>query len=528
MIISSLRNRLLLFGLAAVLPLLLLCAALLVGYVRQLVQVRIEEIQRDTEAVANIFDTELRAGKRLVSTIAAMAQGLSAAQLHEVARGQLLPHGANLVIHDESGRQILNALVPLGSDVKQSFDTPMLNEILRQDRVIVSDVLRDVRTGDWLVAISAPVTLNDGQRGVANLTLRSTYLAQLIGRGMLYPGRWALLDSTGSFIARSDELERFVGRELPENMLGPTRAARHGSHWITGVESDHLLRSWVWLSEADWFVAMGVPSRIIMLPVYQMTVLSGLGLVAALVTIAFLAAGMTNGIVRPVRQLIADAVAKDKGEAAARLDRVEEQPIGEFAQLREILKDYTARQELIAREYDHRSRNIVSLAISLARRTLADNNVPAEVSTSLEGRLRALGEANGLLAKARWSGVGLSSLISSAAGALAERVRMDGAPVILPPQQAESFALVLHELFTNAVKHGALSVPQGGVDVRWTKEGGTIAFSWVERGGPRVEEPSRKSFGTTLLTSALGSKATTAIEYRADGLRYSATVPLPA
>jgi two-component system CheB/CheR fusion protein len=113
-----------------------------------------------------------------------------------------------------------------------------------------------------------------------------------------------------------------------------------------------------------------------------------------------------------------------------------------------------------------------------------------------------------------------------------EQLRVSGPPVRFQPKAAETFALAIHELATNAIKYGALSQPSGRVDVSWRVENGSdpiqLIFDWRERGGPRIESPQRKGFGTELLekTLAFELKGKTTLTYNSTGLHGTIAIPL--
>jgi two-component system CheB/CheR fusion protein len=113
------------------------------------------------------------------------------------------------------------------------------------------------------------------------------------------------------------------------------------------------------------------------------------------------------------------------------------------------------------------------------------------------------------------------------------RASVDGPPIRLTPNATQGFALVIHELCTNATKYGALSTPAGKLEIHWSVEDGgdepRLVFRWQERGGPPPTSPQRMGFGTTLLNSAIsGGDGTPRIEYAPEGVRYTLEVPLSA
>ena len=197
-----------------------------------------------------------------------------------------------------------------------------------------------------------------------------------------------------------------------------------------------------------------------------------------------------------------------------------------FGTVRDITdrKAREARLQLLAREVDHRANNLMAVvqgAVSLSQA----ETVPA-LKQVLIGRISALARAHQLLAEGRWEGADLRRLIEDELHAFASsgdgRLTIEGEAYALSPQLAQSVAMAIHELTTNAVKHGALSVEGGRVWVSWATPPGAAApvIAWVESGGPRVRPPERRGLGATLLERALaGVKGgRTELEWRETGL----------
>lgn len=187
------------------------------------------------------------------------------------------------------------------------------------------------------------------------------------------------------------------------------------------------------------------------------------------------------------------------------------------------------RQSLLMAELDHRVRNI--LASIQAMVTLSSRSAPGkeELARRLQGRVAAMARTHGLLTRQRWAGASLTAIIRDELRPYAdgdEAVVLTGSPdCILRPREALNFALVIHELATNAAKYGALSVPGGRITVDWTIEeaaaGARLLLEWRESGGPDVRPPERRGFGSSLLGSALGQPpdAKVALEFEPSGVR---------
>jgi PAS domain S-box-containing protein len=190
------------------------------------------------------------------------------------------------------------------------------------------------------------------------------------------------------------------------------------------------------------------------------------------------------------------------------------------------------RQALLAREVDHRAKNalaVVQAALRLTPKTSIENYAAA-----VQGRVAALARAQTLLAEERWNGAGLRALLM---GELApfvggQRVDLDGPPVVLPAGTAQPLTMAIHELATNALKHGALSVPGGRVSVSWRYEGnmaGVLRLRWAETGGPKLTgAPARRGFGSRVLDGTVRGQlgGTVSLAWDASGLVSELMVPL--
>jgi PAS domain S-box-containing protein len=154
---------------------------------------------------------------------------------------------------------------------------------------------------------------------------------------------------------------------------------------------------------------------------------------------------------------------------------------------------------LLAREVDHRSKNLLALVQATVQLTQADT--ADELKAAISGRLQALANADTLLSQSRWEGADLHRLIAEELSPYSqeggERTRISGPNVMLEPMAAQSIAVAIHELTTNAVKYGALSAPTGLVRVEWRRPtDGGLVLRWEETGGPPVRQPTRRGFGT--------------------------------
>lgn len=132
-----------------------------------------------------------------------------------------------------------------------------------------------------------------------------------------------------------------------------------------------------------------------------------------------------------------------------------------------------------------------------------------------------------MLSQTDWSGLDLSTIVQAELEPFGDRVSITGVDIVLAPDQVQNFSLALHELATNAAKYGALSVPEGHVDVSWAvaarDDQPLLQLKWQERGGPTVAPPSREGFGSSLLRSIFSGSR---LDFAPKGLSYRIDVPL--
>lgn len=194
-----------------------------------------------------------------------------------------------------------------------------------------------------------------------------------------------------------------------------------------------------------------------------------------------------------------------------------------------IVRDITDRKseeehrETLLAELDHRVKNVLAAVQSLAAQSARRTTSTEGFLSAFAGRLKAMASAHELLTATRWRGASLAHIAAAELGGLAPgQARWDGPDLVLTPRAANAVSLALHELATNAVKYGALSVETGRVEVTWesTAEGG-FTLQWAENGGPTVSPPERRGFGSTLLDQVTGRElgGEGRVDYRADGVR---------
>jgi PAS domain S-box-containing protein len=173
-------------------------------------------------------------------------------------------------------------------------------------------------------------------------------------------------------------------------------------------------------------------------------------------------------------------------------------------------KQADQRAKLLLAEVNHRAKNLLAVVQAVARQT-AKKSEPSLFAKAFGERIAGLAASHDLLVRSEWAGVDVGDLAASQlthfADVIGKRVRLNGPKVQVTPAAAQAIGMALHELATNASKHGALSNAQGSIDVDWREAEvsgqETFQMSWSERGGPKVTPPERNGFGRTVIVDMI-------------------------
>jgi PAS domain S-box-containing protein len=207
-------------------------------------------------------------------------------------------------------------------------------------------------------------------------------------------------------------------------------------------------------------------------------------------------------------------------------------PKGNIIGASKIARDISDRkksQQLIIRELTHRTQNLFAVFQAIAARAVDESKTAAEIKYVLNDRLQALARAYQVMAEE--GGASLAAILEREFSGFSRQVKFGGCDIVVNPSAAQQFALIIHELATNALKYGALSAPAGRVSIQGKIDrlngGGTFRFVWRETGGPAVTKPTRRGFGSViLLDSAKQFGQSVELDYAPRGLSYELQVQL--
>jgi two-component sensor histidine kinase len=277
-----------------------------------------------------------------------------------------------------------------------------------------------------------------------------------------------------------------------------------------------------------------VPVAVADAPLERSAALWGLTAAATLLLTLLLAFAFANMISKPMMQAAQSArdLAREEPVSGLNSSVSEANAIVLAIQIASAeLRERLTQQRLLARELNHRVKNVLAMMQAMARRTLSDERPVSEARELMGLRLRALARAQDLLLRTDLEDISIKEIISAELAPYSDRIVLDGPDVQIGSGKVQNLTLLLHELTTNAVKYGALSEYSGEVSISWivTGEGANARFffRWEERHGPAIKPPAHKGFGTVLLESTFsGADTKRRLAFEPTGLVYELDIPL--
>ena len=524
-------QRLIFYGLSVAVPVLAICGLLIYQYTAQQYRAIEAETLAAAHELARDLEREIQVQLLLLEAlIGVLGPEMDLARLHLNAKRALVPHGSHVVVYDVGGWQILNTSVPMGDPLPVNYNPDRIKAIVERDEPYVSDFKAHLIDDQPVWIVSTPIRREDKPTGLIGIARTPTTLVDVLEQRSRPPEwSWYVIDRSDTVVASRDKA--VIGKKLPDRFARISEGAS-GVGWLENTGGTRVVRAYVRSNLSGWLVAVAVPAAVVEAPLREAWMLFGIGSAVLLL----LALAVATSVARKLHDNVDVLVG-----AARKLGRGEPLPertldTREFQHIHDALVHAAAEREqgeqrrhLLLRELQHRTNNLLAVIASIARRTLLDGRTMTEARETLLGRLQALANASDTLAAANWQGADMSRVIENEMRAFAGRYTVQGPELLLSAQAAQNMSLVIHELATNASKHGALSHPDGNVAIEWRFEEGhsepLLTFEWKEWGGPPAKPPRRMGFGYTLLKTVLrDADLKPEIQYGPEGLHYRATV----
>jgi two-component sensor histidine kinase len=420
-----------------------------------------------------------------------------------------------IILRDLGVRQIFNSQLSFGAPLPNG--PPFSSEErsrFNQGRPYVSDVYSSPRSGEPRIVVALPILRDGGPKYVLGITIptsriRDAYLSSVPAGFIVAVG-----DRKGAYVARSVRHDEMVGKPgLPEYVQQVV--GKSGTFKSSNFEGRQLLAGYYRSDLSSWFFTANIPAADIEEPVEASLAQLGWFGVGALVLSGLLALWFSQGIVAAAGGLAQRARDLGRGAPITPIST----HLAEFALINDALvaasDEISAREvhrQLLVNELNHRVKNSLTIAQSIAAQTLRSARSLPEARTALSARLVSLALTHDVLTKENWEGANVEDIVSQATEPFGadNRIAASGSFARLLPSPALTLSLILHELLTNSSKYGALSSDTGSVSITWKAHSGapvaqSISLVFKELGGPAVKAPSYAGFGSRLFAGSFAS-----------------------
>lgn len=501
-------------------------------------------------SLVNTVDRELRSQIELAQTTSTNP-ALSAGDLQTFWRSAADVSGlvgGHFVLTDGTLQQLANTRLPVGSALPRSrADPSAILRTLESGEPTVGDIGNGAVAREPLFAVRVPVKVNGKPRYVLSYVARSGSMLQVVQQTFRPPGWFAaVIDRNGKLVARSHRHAEFYGTPASENFR-ERMVSESGLMPATDLEGRESYAAYHKSPLSGWTVLVWAPRTMLEAPAERARQNLYIALALTILASALAALLASKLIRRPTLGLLKSA------EQLAAGDKVSYEPslmseanvVGEaLSRAADIIHDREAalrdreqRLSIVVRELSHRTKNLLAVIQAIANQSVRTSSDLASFQTAFRARISGLARSHDLLVGQNWGQVDLAGLITSQLEPFtttdSERVRLDGPPVALRPEAAQSLGMALHELATNAVKYGSLSVPAGRLEVTWSVSDAdqpTLAFKWRERNGPLCRPPSGSGFGQAVVTKVVPASLNGRAELsrKPDGCEWTLSAPLSA
>ncbi len=519
---GSVRTHLFLFAAAIIFPLLVVVGIAFVSIVNSEVAKSRQQLIRTAEDLSGDIDREVLGYITVLNTLATSSH-LEEGDLksfHARAKAALRDRGANVLLIDTSMQQLLNTRVPYGTPLPKTADEESAKIVIESREPYVSDTFLGKVSGRHVVNIDVPVIRGGKVKYVLLITLETEHFGDILSASKTAQGYTTTL---------SDRNGRIISMMPPDAVRTvPPLSRRRQPGEAPGIfeyqdsQGVDRLEASVWSDLTGW--RTGVIEARVQVDSVLWTSVGWFAVAMVVATLMAAVLGILTGrrLARPIAEIkratvelarekpveMQDLPLTEANDAMNSLSRASALIATRTTRLRdseERSQEQVRQIDTLMRELAHRNKNQFSIILAMARQLGNSSENVEEFQTKFSQRISAMAQAQNLLLEGAGVGVALKLLIATQmrpfVGESSPRVYMSGPDAFLTAEAARTIGMVLHELATNATKHGALKESGGWVSVTWsiTEPDRRLKLIWQEQDGPEVGPPSRTGFGHTII-----------------------------
>lgn len=419
-------------------------------------------------------------------------------------------------------------------------DSDYFRAALETKDFVVGTFTRSRISGAPVLPVAMPLLRDGVTIGAITTGIRLEWLQDRITeRDVARGNAITIADHNGMILSRVPLPDRFVGTRIPDTFQHLVHAEKPGILEVTSQDGTERILGYrpIALPREPLYVSAGLSKAEAFASINQATLINSLSILGGALLSLAAAIFIGNRFILSRIFKIADVMEDWRaGNVSARTGmRGGDELATVGATLDRLLDELDCRRRrneqadeersLLSRELAHRVKNSFMLVQAVARQSF--RRADPQAFNAFAERLQALAGAFDILLKKDASPASIRETVKTAIrahqGAAQDRFELEGPEIMLSGDMTLSLSLVIHELSTNATKYGALSSEEGRVSVFWREADGTVTLTWRERGGPHVNPPGARGFGSVLVDRAFPAraKAATVFDFQAEGLEFT-------
>ncbi|EPE95313.1 sensor histidine kinase [Rhizobium grahamii] len=535
---ASIGTYLIAMAVATALPIFALVALLLAQLEDNQRSILRRETAQDATALARSIDRQLQdmaTTLRLLSNSPELESN-DFASFHARTETSLRADNLYVLAVDENGQQLLNTRRDYGEPLGKAGNLPSIEAAIKSGRIEASDVFMGRTSGEFVYNVTMP--MQAGRVRALIITQNARDLAKLVTTEGL-PNDWsaAVIDQSGHVVASAGATNIGFGQPFNPSIL-PSLVSSSGVYENKQVLPRAMLGyaqipGWSWKAVIWGPVATAQAS---ILTTWRFLIIGGLALMLVAILAAYVVARQVRTTIRSIAEM-ANRMGEGHIVAPIETSVIEANQVAVALSNASFDRSQTEdRLHFVMNELVHRTKNLLTLVQAMMRQVAKRADSVEAYQAAVADRLEGLSRSIDLLTSEQWAGASLRRVIDihfKSFPQATEQAEVLGKDFTLKPDVVQNFGLVLHELATNSVKYGALSVPHGRVRLSWrdaqdeTRKEPLILFTWEERDGPHTRAPEGSGFGTTIIKNhaAAAFSGTVEIEFRPEGFYWTLTAP---
>jgi len=436
------------------------------------------------------------------------------------------------------GETIFSTLKPFGVELPQVDDKKLKEadqDAIKRGRLVISDLWTGTITRSPFVGLVQPIFSDTDMPYVLTLGIEAESISEIIN-SQLKAKEWliAVVGKDNIIISRSWQPERFVGQRATQGYIENAQG-ESGTFYNTTLENLQVFNTYVRSDLSGWTFVAAIPVAELQAPLKR-SALALFGLLAVGTALSLLFSYLyALFLLKPAAKLLEHAAAPSTTDVHVSTGVKEFDYVAEKITSTMIsLKRRDKERAVLIDELNHRGRNMLTAIQSIAYQSVRRAGSLEEFERSFNGRLSALAKSYALLTRNEWRSVDLKQLVLESCEAFveADKIQLSGPAISLHSNVVTGMAMIIHELCTNATKHGALKYPTGSISVKWgvlsIENEKAIKFEWKEKGISIPSASLKQGFGSHLITTIVEREFRSKMDRRfdTDGLYFAMLIPI--